>query len=101
MSRSARLMLSQVFSGATSCSRVARRASTILLMCALATFSNPSQAFGGMRATQTFRGTILGTVTDVNGAAIPEAGVTARNIATGLERATVTDSAGNYAIPEL
>ena len=101
MSRSALPNLPQVFSGVTRSSRLASRASTILLMCALANASNPLQIFGSVPATQTFRGTILGTVTDVNGAAIPEAAVTARNIATGLERATITDSAGNYAIPEL
>src|SRR5688572_6144802 len=101
MSQSFRPTFPQVFSGETCCARLARRASTILLMCALASLSNPLQVFGSVPATQTFRGTILGTVTDVNGASIPEAAVTARNIATGLERATVTDSAGNYAIPEL
>ena len=53
------------------------------------------------RASQTYRGAIIGTVTDVNGGAIPDAAVRARNISTGLERATITDSAGNYAIPEL
>lgn len=52
-------------------------------------------------ASQTFRGTILGTVTDPNGAVIPEAAVTAKNIATGIERSTTTDSAGNYTISEL
>src|SRR4030095_13335751 len=78
-----------------------RMASAILFICALVNFSNPMKVFGSVTATQTFRGTILGTVTDVNGAAIPEAAVTARNLATGLERATVSDSAGNYAIPEL
>jgi Carboxypeptidase regulatory-like domain/TonB dependent receptor len=101
MSRSALPKLRQVFCGAFRCSRPARRASTILLMFALANACNPLQIVGSVSATQTFRGTILGTVTDVNGAAIPEAAVTARNIATGLERATITDSAGNYAIPEL
>jgi outer membrane receptor protein involved in Fe transport len=50
---------------------------------------------------QTFRGTILGTVTDPNGAVVPEANVTARNTGTGIERNTVTDAAGNYTIPEL
>jgi hypothetical protein len=52
-------------------------------------------------AAQTFRGTILGTVTDPQGAVVADAKVTARNVATGLERSTVTDSEGNYTIPEL
>src|SRR5215470_9870123 len=50
---------------------------------------------------QTFRGTILGTVSDTSGAIIPEAAVTAKNVTTGLERSTKTDSSGNYSIPEL
>ncbi|MEW6213042.1 MAG: TonB-dependent receptor [Acidobacteriota bacterium] len=52
-------------------------------------------------AAQTFRGTILGTITDPQGAVVGDAKVTARNVATGIERSTVTDSEGNYTIPEL
>lgn len=55
----------------------------------------------GTLSAQTFRGTILGTVTDANGAVVPAATVTARNVATGLERTAVTDDAGNYSISEL
>jgi hypothetical protein len=76
--------------------RVAARSVTAVIIAALVSAPAPP-AFAG----QTFRGTIIGTVTDVNGDAIPEASVTARNIATGLERATVTDSSGNYLIAEL
>ncbi len=50
---------------------------------------------------QTFRGTILGTVTDKSGAVVPEAKVTARNVDTGLARETLTTGDGSYAIPEL
>ncbi len=50
---------------------------------------------------QTFRGTILGTVTDPNGAVIPNAIVAAVNIGTALTRSTVTDSDGNYTLTEL
>jgi outer membrane receptor protein involved in Fe transport len=50
---------------------------------------------------QTFRGTILGTVTDSSGAAIDGATVTARNVDTGLERTTQTSGDGGYSIPEL
>src|SRR5689334_15843623 len=42
---------------------------------------------------QTFRGTILGTVSDPNGAVVGGAKVIAKN--------TTTDEAGNYTIPEL
>ena len=51
-------------------------------------------------SAQTFRGTILGTVSDPNGAVVPDAPVTAKNIATGIERTTTTDSFGNYTLAE-
>ncbi len=50
---------------------------------------------------QTFRGTILGTVTDPSGAVVAGATVKARNEATGLERTTTTSADGSYALPEL
>jgi Carboxypeptidase regulatory-like domain/TonB dependent receptor/TonB-dependent Receptor Plug Domain len=52
-------------------------------------------------AAQTFRGTILGTVTDSNGAVIPGADVMAVNVGTGIMRSTVADADGNYTISEL
>jgi hypothetical protein len=52
-------------------------------------------------AAQTFRGTILGTVTDPNGALVAGAKVTVKNANTGLERSTTTDEAGNYTVAEL
>jgi hypothetical protein len=52
-------------------------------------------------SAQTFRGTILGTVIDQSGGAIPDAKVTATNQATGLTRATTTQDAGTFTIPEL
>jgi outer membrane receptor protein involved in Fe transport len=54
-----------------------------------------------LASAQTFRGTILGTVSDPNGAVVTGAKVTAKNTSTGLERSTTTDEAGNYTIPEL
>ncbi|MGA9995966.1 MAG: TonB-dependent receptor [Pyrinomonadaceae bacterium] len=57
--------------------------------------------FAASLSAQTFRGTILGTVTDPAGALVPGAKVTARNLSTGLERSTTTDAEGNYAIREL
>jgi hypothetical protein len=50
---------------------------------------------------QTFRGSILGTVTDTSGAAVPDATVTVKNVNTGLTRSMATDGAGNFSIPEL
>jgi outer membrane receptor protein involved in Fe transport len=52
-------------------------------------------------AAQTFRGTILGTVTDPNGAVVPGARVMAKNVGTGIQRGTFTDADGNYTISEL
>jgi Carboxypeptidase regulatory-like domain/TonB-dependent Receptor Plug Domain len=50
---------------------------------------------------QTFRGTILGTVTDPSGAVVAGATVKIRNVGTGLERTTTTSADGSYAVPEL
>jgi len=47
------------------------------------------------------RGTLKGTVADVNAAFVPSASVTAKNEATGLTATAVTDSEGNYTMPEL
>jgi len=50
---------------------------------------------------QTFRGTILGSVTDPSGAVVAGATVKLRNVATGLERTTTTSADGSYTVPEL
>jgi hypothetical protein len=55
----------------------------------------------GKLNAQTFRGTILGTVTDSSGGAIPGAMVTIKNVDTGLTRAVTTSDDGSYAAPEL
>src|SRR5579863_10094163 len=52
-------------------------------------------------SAQTFRGTILGTVTDPSGAVLAGAKVSVKNMATGLERTTETSADGSYALPEL
>jgi len=52
-------------------------------------------------SAQTFRGSILGTVTDPNGAVVPDATVTAKNIGTAIERTTTSDEFGNYSLAEL
>ncbi|HUO35173.1 MAG TPA: carboxypeptidase regulatory-like domain-containing protein [Candidatus Acidoferrum sp.] len=62
---------------------------TVLLLCA-----HPA-------AAQTFRGTILGTVTDTTGAAIVGATVEIQNVDTGLVRTTETAVDGSYVMPEL
>lgn len=58
-------------------------------------------ALAGQSVAQTFRGTILGTVTDPNGAVVSKATVTAKNVGTGIERSTTTDDFGNYTLAEL
>lgn len=50
---------------------------------------------------QTFRGSILGTVTDTSGAAVVGANVTIHNVATGIDRSTPTGVDGSYFMPEL
>jgi Carboxypeptidase regulatory-like domain len=50
---------------------------------------------------QTFRGTILGTVTDASGALVAGAKVSVKNVNTGLERTTETSGDGSYSVPEL
>jgi len=52
-------------------------------------------------AAQTFRGTILGTVTDSSGAAIAGAAVAVKNVNTGLSRTVTTSEDGTYSVPEL
>ena len=52
-------------------------------------------------SAQTFRGTILGTVTDSSGAAIAAATVTVKNTGTGLTRVASTQVDGSYSVPEL
>src|SRR5262245_8514870 len=57
--------------------------------------------FSGPATGQTFRGTILGTVTDPSGAAIAGAAVAVKNENTGLSRTVSTSQDGSYAVPEL
>jgi hypothetical protein len=56
---------------------------------------------GSATKAQTFRGTILGTVTDSSGAAVSGATVTVKNIETGLLRTAATGDDGSYSVPEL
>jgi hypothetical protein len=76
------------FSVAELCSRIA----CVLLLLPL---------LAAAVSAQTFRGTILGTVTDPNGAVVSGAKITAKNTSTGLERSTTSDEEGNYTVPEL
>jgi outer membrane receptor protein involved in Fe transport len=44
---------------------------------------------------------ITGLVTDTSGASVPQAAVTAKNLATGIESRTLTNETGNFTIPQL
>jgi hypothetical protein len=50
---------------------------------------------------QKVTGTIRGIVTDPTGAVVPNAQITVKNLATGEERSATSNSAGEYAFPEL
>jgi hypothetical protein len=52
-------------------------------------------------AAQEAGGTIVGTITDPGGAAVASAGVTIRNVATGVSRSTTTSDDGVYVAPNL
>jgi hypothetical protein len=51
--------------------------------------------------SQTFRGTVLGTVTDASGAVVSGAKVAVRNVNTGQERTTETSADGSYSVPDV
>lgn len=57
--------------------------------------------FAAALMAQTFRGTILGTVTDSSGAVVSGAKITVHNQATGLDRSTESSADGSYSVPEL
>jgi Carboxypeptidase regulatory-like domain/TonB dependent receptor len=58
-------------------------------------------ALGAPRATAQSTATLQGTVTDPQTAVLPGVSITVRNVATGIERAVVTDSAGQYVAASL
>ena len=60
-----------------------------------------SLLLAGVLSAQTFRGSIVGTVTDSSGAVVSGAAVKVRNVDTGLERTAQTTPDGSYSVPEL
>jgi hypothetical protein len=50
---------------------------------------------------QEYRGTITGTITDPNGAVVPNATVTVKNTGTNTSNTVTTNGEGNYAVPFL
>jgi outer membrane receptor protein involved in Fe transport len=76
--------------------RSIRNLSMLIFLFAALILTNPWNA-----NAQTFRGTILGAVTDSSGGAVPGATVTVKNNDTGLTRTVTTTDDGSYAAPEL
>jgi hypothetical protein len=76
------------------CLRIAKFALLTVFAAILLSFASATNA-------QTFRGTILGTVTDPSGAAIAGAAVVVKNVNTGLSRTVTTSEDGTYSVPEL
>lgn len=52
-------------------------------------------------SAQEFRGTIAGTITDPNGAVVPGASVTVKNVATNITSSTTSNDEGVYTVPLL
>jgi len=46
-------------------------------------------------------GQIIGTVQDASGAVVPNVAIAAKNVATGAQRTTATNTAGVYVLPNL
>ncbi len=86
-----RVHASAVFDLNGGCWFMKRLVLTILVVLSLAVAANG----------QTFRGTILGTVSDPSGAAVAGASVTVKNQDTGILRSTQTMPDGEYRVPEL
>ena len=89
-------MISGVFKESVKMRFIRRLHAAALVCCAALIF-----VFGYSASAQTFRGTILGTVTDTSDAAIAGATVTVKNTGTGLTRIVSTAEDGSYAVPEL
>src|ERR1051326_3470896 len=53
------------------------------------------------QAQLTDTGTIVGTVTDQSGAAVPDVKVTVTNLGTNIQQIANTDAAGQYVVPSL
>src|SRR5689334_10096617 len=64
-----------------------------VLLCIVCLFANVGES-----SAQNIAGTILGTVRDPQGAVIPNASVSAKNVGTGAERTVLTDASGGFSI---
>ena len=75
------------------CIGVGRFAALLLALLALAGLSSLNAQGAGA--------TILGTVTDMSGAAIPDAAVQVRNVGTGIAQSTTSNALGRFVVPDL
>jgi Carboxypeptidase regulatory-like domain/TonB dependent receptor-like, beta-barrel len=66
---------------------------TCLFLCIVCLLANVRKS-----AAQNITGTILGTVRDPQGAVVPNASVSAKNVGTGAERTVLTDASGGFSI---
>jgi hypothetical protein len=73
----------------------------LLASCAFLLIFGLAAVFQANAQSQALNGQIEGTITDPNGAAVPNAPVTVRNIETGAERQVTTDENGVYRAPLL
>jgi len=64
---------------------------------AIALWATLISTFAPLRA-QTTNATLVGTVTDAQGAVVPNATVTVKSVATGIERTVQTDTSGTYRV---
>ena len=69
---------------------------TMLLTVALCYLTGTRMTYG-----QAVSGTLLGTVTDTNGAVVPGAAVTATEVNTNIKHPTATNESGNYVFDRL
>jgi outer membrane receptor protein involved in Fe transport len=76
-------------------SKTLRLCSTVLVVLLFAS------AIATRVASQTATATILGTVTDSSGAAVPDAAVEAKNTETGITQRVTSDSQGRYHVADL
>src|SRR5512146_685006 len=75
---------------------MAKSSLTVLVLIFTLSLLGVASAYG-----QTATGEIVGRVTDVQGAVIVGAKITAKEIATGMTRSTTTNTEGTYQIPAL
>jgi Carboxypeptidase regulatory-like domain len=71
------------------------------IACALFGMAFPMLLVTNNSQAQVSTGTITGTVKDTSGAAVPQARVVAKSVETSQERVVVTDTVGNYTMPDL